>query len=117
MLRLAADEDLDWDIVRGLRRRLSSIDVVTVRESGLSGSDDPAVLEWAANLGRVLLSHEVNTMTKHAIERIAAGQSCPGVILVLKGKPLATVIDDLALIVTCCEASEINRQILYLPLR
>ena len=117
MLPLAADEDLDWDIVRGFRRRLDGVDMVTVREAGMSGSDDPAILEWAANLGRVLLSHDVNTMTKHAIERISAGRLCPGIILVLRGQPLGTVIEDLALIVSCYDRSEMESQIRYLPLR
>ncbi|HKA17799.1 MAG TPA: hypothetical protein VKN18_05735 [Blastocatellia bacterium] len=27
------------------------------------GADDPTVLEWAASEGRVLLTHDVNTLT------------------------------------------------------
>jgi hypothetical protein len=54
MLRLLADENLDGNIVRGLVRRLPDVDIVRVQDVGLSGVDDPAVLEWAAAEGRVM---------------------------------------------------------------
>jgi len=62
MLRLAADENFNNDIVRGLWRRESELDIVRIQEVGLSGADDPTVLEWAAREGRVLLTHDVTTM-------------------------------------------------------
>jgi hypothetical protein len=37
MLRLAADENFNADIVRGLRRRLPELDIVRVQDAGLSG--------------------------------------------------------------------------------
>ena len=57
MLRFAADENFNNDIVRGLRRRKPELDIVRVQEAGLSGAVDPDVLEWAAREGRVLLTH------------------------------------------------------------
>jgi len=75
MLRLAADENLNNDIVRGLLRRRPDLDIVRVQDVGLSGADDPTVLEWAARERRVLLTHDVSTITMHAYERIRAGQS------------------------------------------
>ena len=48
MLRLLADENLNNDIVRGLLRRSPDLDVVRVQDVGLSGAEDPTVLEWAA---------------------------------------------------------------------
>ena len=48
MLRLAADENLNNDIIRGLLRRQPDIDLIRVQDVGLSGAGDPAVLEWAA---------------------------------------------------------------------
>lgn len=117
MLLLAADEDLDWDIIRGLRRRFSELDFVSVREAELSGADDPTVLEWAARSGRILLSHDVNTMTKHTIHRISSGLKCPGVIFITRGSSAATVIDDLSLLLECCSESDLEQQILFVPLR
>ena len=54
MLRLAIDENLDNRILTGLRRRISAIDAVRVQDVGLIGADDPAILEWAAEEGRIL---------------------------------------------------------------
>ena len=54
MLRLAADENFNGDIVRGLLRRNPKLDIVRVQDVGLSGADDPSVLQWAADQGRIL---------------------------------------------------------------
>ena len=54
MLSLAADENLNSDLVRGLLRRRSDVDIVRVQDAGLSGASDPVILEWAAREGRVL---------------------------------------------------------------
>ena len=51
MLRLAADENFNGDIVRGLLRRNPTLDIVRVQDVGLSGADDPSVLQWAAKMG------------------------------------------------------------------
>jgi predicted nuclease of predicted toxin-antitoxin system len=66
MLRLAADENFNNDIVRGLLRREPGLDIVRIQDVGLSGADDPTVLEWAAQEGRVLLTHDVTTITRYA---------------------------------------------------
>lgn len=73
MLKLAADEDFNNRIIRGLALRSPDIDLKRVQDCGLLGADDPSVLEWAAGEGRVLLTHDVTTMKKHAFARIASG--------------------------------------------
>ena len=60
MIRFAADEDFNADIVRALRRRLPELDIIRVQDVGLSGGDDPTVLAWAASDARVLLTHDVS---------------------------------------------------------
>jgi predicted nuclease of predicted toxin-antitoxin system len=77
MLLLAADENLNNDIIRGLLRRRQEFSVVRVQDAGLSGADDARVLEWAARQGRVLLTHDVTTMTYLAYERVRAGKPMP----------------------------------------
>ena len=62
MIPLAADEDFDNRIVRGVLRDEPDVDMVTVQDVGLSSTEDPDVLEWAATEGRVLFSHDANTM-------------------------------------------------------
>jgi len=65
-VRLAADENFNNNIVRGLIRRKPDVDILRVQDVGLLGADDSAVLEWAAQQGRLLVSHDVTTLTKHA---------------------------------------------------
>jgi predicted nuclease of predicted toxin-antitoxin system len=69
MLRLAADENFNGDIVRGLLRRNPQIDIVRVQDVGLSGGDDATVLEWAAQESRIVVTHDVSTLVKHALFR------------------------------------------------
>ena len=45
MLLLAADENFNYDVVRGVRRRSPLVDIVRVQDQGLSGADDPTILE------------------------------------------------------------------------
>lgn len=95
MLRLAADENLNNDLIRGLRRRNPEIDLVRVQDVGLSGADDPSVLAWAAEEGRVLLTHDVTTLTDYAYVRVNIGHPMPGVIAVGYTVPPSQAIDDI----------------------
>jgi len=54
MLLFVADENFNNDIVRGLLRRKPDLNIVRVQDVGLRGAEDPIILEWAANEGRVL---------------------------------------------------------------
>lgn len=98
MLRLLADENFNNDIVRGLLRRKHDLDIVRVQDIGLSGADDPTVLEWAAQYGRVLLTHNVSTITQYAYERVQAGQPMPGVFEVSRSVPISTAIEEILLL-------------------
>jgi len=100
-----------------LLRRQSSLDLLRVQDAGLHSADDPTVLEWAARQGRVLISHDVATITRHAYERVAAGQPMPGVFQVPRSVPLAQAIEDLLLIAECSQPGEWEGQVRYLPLR
>ena len=116
MLRLAADENFNNDIVRGLWRRKSELDIVRIQDVGLSGADDPTVLEWAAREGRVLLTHDVTTMTRYAYERVRAGQPMPGVFEVSRTVPIGRAIKDILLLAECSLENEWEGQVRYLPL-
>lgn len=117
MLGLAADENLNQDIVRGVLRRNPKVDVVSVQDAGLSGADDPTVLEWAAAEGRVLLTHDVATMTRYAYERVRAGKPMPGVFEIGHDVPVARAIEDVLLLAECSLEREWEGQVRYLPLR
>ena len=115
MLRLAADENFNADIVRGVLRRKPDIAIVRVQDVGLSGAADAAVLEWAANEGRVLVTHDAATMTRHAFDRVRRSLPMPGVFEVSPG-PIGCAIDDLVLIAECSIEGKWEGQVRYLPL-
>ena len=117
MIRLAADENFNNDIVRGILRRTPTIDIVRIQDVGLRTADDPTVLAWAADTGRVLLTHDVATITYYAYARVRAGQAMPGVFDVSRTTPLAQAIDDILLIAECSFDDEWEGQVRYLPLR
>jgi len=116
VLRLVADENFHGDIVRGLLRRRPDLDIVRIQDVGLSGADDPTVLEWAAQEGRVLLTHDVQTITRYAYERVQAGMTMPGVFEVSRVVPLGGAIEDLLLLAECSLDDEWEGQVRYLPL-
>ena len=116
MVRFAADENLNIHIVTGLLERNPTVDIVRVQDAGIAGSDDPSVLEWAADEGRVLLSHDVTTMPIYASDRMEAGLPMPGLFLILQNRQIGDVIEDLLLIAEFSLENEWDGQIRYLPL-
>ena len=117
MLALAADENFNNGIVRGLLRRKPDLNIVRVQDAGLSGADDPSVLEWAAQAGRVLLTHDVATITRYAYERTLAGRPMPGIFEVSRAVSIGTAIEDILLLAECSLEGEWDGQVRYLPLR
>jgi predicted nuclease of predicted toxin-antitoxin system len=115
MIKLLADENFDNTIVRGLFRRNSALDIVRVQDVRLSGEDDPTVLEWAAQEGRVLLTHDVATITRYAYDRVRQGQAMPGVIEIKTDAPIGQVIEDVFILVECSQEGELENQVHYLP--
>jgi hypothetical protein len=117
MLLLAADENFNNDIVRGLLRRNPNLDIVRIQDVGLSGADDPTILEWVAQEGRVLLTHDVSTVTHYAYERVRTGQSMYGIFEVGRDIPIGVAIEDILLLAECSLDDEWEDQVRYLPLR
>jgi hypothetical protein len=117
MLRFAADENLNYNIIRGLLRRKSVLDIIRIQDVDLSGKGDAMVLEWAAQENRILLTHDVTTITKYAYERINEGLPMPGVYEIKMNSPLGDIIDDILLLADYSYENEWEGQIIYLPLK
>ena len=117
MIGLAIDENLNNDVLRGLFRRNPNLNIVRVQDAGLRTLDDETILEWAAQEQRVLITHDVATMTVFAYARIAAGLRMPGLFEVPRSVPVATAIEDLHIIAACSSPGEWEGQVRYLPLR
>lgn len=116
MIRLAADENFNNAIVWGLLRRNPAVDVVRVQDVGLRGAKDPAVLEWAAQEDRILLTHDENTMIGYAYDRVVSGRPMAGVFHVRRETPLGRVIEDLLTLVECSRDGEWSGHVRFLPL-
>jgi hypothetical protein len=116
-VRFLADEDLDSDVVDGLRSREPAIDILDAKQAGLRGTKDPILLDLAEQQDRIVISHDRRTMTRYFRERTLAGKSNPGLFIVPQRRAIAGVIELLLLVWTASEASEWRDAIVYLPFR
>ncbi|NER24722.1 MAG: hypothetical protein F6J96_29270 [Symploca sp. SIO1C2] len=116
MLQLLSDENFNGDIVRGLFLRQPNLDFVRVQDVGLREVDDPAILNWAANNERIVLTHDRATMPNFAYERLLKEEPMSGLFVVNDRMPIRQAIDELLLLVTCSTQEEWKGIVLYLPL-
>ena len=117
MLVLAADENCNGNIVRGLLRRQPMLDLVRLQDVGVSEAEDPVGLAWAAQAGRILLTHDVSTITRYAYERVQAGQPRPGVFEVSRALAIGRAMEEILRLAACSLEGEWEGQGRYLPLR
>jgi Domain of unknown function (DUF5615) len=110
MLRFAVDENFNNVVIRGLRRRFPELDLVRVQDAGLSGADDPAVLAWAARENRIVLTHDISTVSRFAYVRVDTGEPMPGVFEIPRSLTASAAIEDLMLIAQCSQPDEWNGQ-------
>jgi hypothetical protein len=67
--------------------------------------------------GRVLLTHDVTTMTHYAYERVRTGESMPGVFEIARHVPIGIAVEEIELLAMCSLEGEWEGQVRYLPLR
>lgn len=115
MFPLLTDEDLHGAVIRGLVRKLPTLDIVRAQDVGLSGAGDDAILEWAAREGRVLVTQDLATMPVCAYERLQVGLPMPGVVAVSGSMPIGLAIQQLLLVIECSSDDELEGQVRYIP--
>jgi hypothetical protein len=116
MLRLLSDENFNGDIVRGLKRVYPDLICIRVQDVRLTSTPDELILAWAAHEGLILLTHDVSTVPPAAYQRIALSERMAGVIVVPDQLSVGRAIAEIAFLANELESSEIEGQILYLPL-
>jgi hypothetical protein len=104
--RFLADEDLNVEIIAGLMRVEPALELRTVRAEGLAGRPDAAVLQFAAEHGFVVVSHDSNTMTADASERIRAHLVMPGLAIIHQWIGVGPAIKWLLMVWEATEAEE-----------
>jgi Domain of unknown function (DUF5615) len=112
--RLLADANFDFRIVHGLRKRVPAIDFVLPHGLIRPRLPDPEVLALAANLGRVLVSHDLATMPDH-FSRLLSSRESPGLVLIPNTYPIGSAIFQLELAWTCSAPDEFRNRITWLP--
>ncbi len=115
-VRFLFDEDCNARIVRGIRRRTSTFNLITIHEAELDSAKDFDVLAHAAMEGRVVVSHDVRTMTAYAKIRLLAGLPMAGLLLIPQAYPVGQAIEDLLLIAEVSTAEEWRGRVIFLPL-
>jgi hypothetical protein len=115
-MRFLIDEDFNNDILRGVLLLHPEIDVVRAQDVGLDGLDDSVVLAWAAEEGRIVLSHDVSTMQAQAYARLDQGLRMPGLFFVNQSLPVGQAIEAIVLLIECSLEGEWEDQVRYLPL-
>lgn len=116
MIQLLVDENFNRRILRGLRRRLPALDCVLVQETELFQKEDALILNWAVANKRVVLTHDVNTMTKYAYETLEAGELLSGVVIVPKELAIGSAIEELDILLNCSEPEDIINRVIHLPI-
>ena len=117
VLQWLAGENFNNDILRALFRLKRDLDIVRAQDVGLAGADDQTVLAWAADHNRVLLTHDVSTITAHGYRRIMKGHAMPGVFEVSRRVNVRSAVEDITLLSECSNPGEWEGQVRYLPLR
>ena len=113
MLRFLADENIESQLIAAIRRD-PAIDIVRVQDVGLSGAGDPAVLEWAAQEDRVLITHDAETMADCAYTRMREGLPLAGVIQVPQPFRIGQIAEEIVLFAHASRDGEWNGRVAYL---
>jgi predicted nuclease of predicted toxin-antitoxin system len=116
-MRLLFEGNFNNNILRGLLLRNPNLDIIRVQHVGLAGTDDPDILEWAANQGRILFTHDVQTMVDFAYPRVAAGKPMPDIFEINRSLGVGRAIEEILLLVECSLPDEWANRVRYLPLR
>ena len=116
MLRLLIDENFNHLILRGVKSRLPKFDFVVVQQAGLAGFKDPALLKWAVENDRILLTQDIKTMVPYATQLLLRSEIIAGLIVVPQQMPIGRAIEELELLIACSSQEELRDQIKYLPL-
>lgn len=90
------------------------MEVRSIREAGLGTADDPQILEWAANTGHVVVTHDVSTMTAAANDRLRHELPMRGLVVVPQRLGIGEAVRRLVEQVKTASRSDLDGRIIYL---
>lgn len=113
-IQLYMDHNVPRAITDGLRSR--GVNIITSFEDGTSNWEDPALLDRAAELGRVLFTRDYNLL-QEATERQRSGVHFRGVIYAHQLRvSIGDCIRNLEIIAKAGDPGDLLNQIQFLPL-
>lgn len=115
-MKFLADENFHGDMLRGILAAFPELDIVRVQDTFFSGAKDERLLEEAARLGAIVITHDVQTMTKHVYDRIRAGLPMPGMIEIAQDTPIGHAISDLSILIGAGIPSDFENHVWYVPM-
>ena len=108
------DHNMQFAVVIALRER--GVDVLTTRDDGCDRHPDSQVLDRAAALSRVVVTHDQDFL-ELAAERLATSTEFPGIIFChLAKSSIGGLVADLALIAAATTYDELRNQVVWVPL-
>ncbi len=114
-IALYMDEHVPRAITNGLRLR--GVDVITAREDDRVGADDPALLDRASELGRVLFSQDDDLLAE-AAKRQREGVTFSGLVYAHQLRlSVGRCIDNLEVIARAGELGDLANSVVFLPLK
>jgi predicted nuclease of predicted toxin-antitoxin system len=113
MPKFVTDENFKRRIFEGLRARLPDIDLLSANEAGLLHTPDDQILSWAAERGRVVLTHDYDSMIDFAYERLAVGLPMPGVVMVPWTLGVGRAVAELAIVLGAGLPHDLENQVLF----
>lgn len=115
-MQFLTDENFDSRIFKGLLQQQPDLDLLRVQDVRLSNTADPLILEWAAQNGYILLTHDVKTMIGYAYERVAWGLPMAGICVVRQDEDVGMLVEDLLILIECTRAEDWPNQVHYIPI-
>lgn len=109
-----ADNDLRKAIVRGAVRRQPELSFRSAQTARLDGVPDSEVLALAAQEGRILVSHDFQTMPRN-FRQFTQRRRSPGVLLIRQDLPVGEAVESLLLIWEVSERDEWQDRLCLVP--
>lgn len=115
-MRFLADENFNNRILKGILKQNPDVDIVRAQDTEVYQTDDPTVLEWAANHGRIVLTHDAKTMSKFADDRVEVGLAMPGVFQVNSNMSIGQAVAELLVAIGASEPGEHENLVKHFPM-
>ena len=113
-IRFKADNDLNKAIVRAVIRREPTVDFRSAQSARLDHVPDQKVLMDSAQAGRILVSHDFQTMPEHFRE-FTLEHHTPGVFLIPQDLPIGLAVDTLILVWAATGGNEWENRLCLIP--